>query len=379
MGGFRTIVGLILLGCLAFGLRLCAVLAVWPDRAAPSLTIAATAGKSPSESPSLSRSESPSGSRSGARSDGHEPPGSGVDRAAQFLQCLVGAATVLAVAWLGWLLVREQRVIGWMAALGLAVYPAQVNAAAYPQAAVWATLALCCLMAVAVSPRWPSTRAGAILAGCLAGVAVVLEPVLVLAAPVCAMVFWRGAGRHGQDDRPRRPAFGQLAILAGVAVAILGCWCAGEWLWGRAASPSPAGAGQACLERLRDFLLSGVAGPAHDAGRLERFATIACLVLALMGGCISWRRWRALWPTYAIVAAIVLSDAWDVIPATSRLSLEPIGLLWAALAVGPPLARVFAGRGVRVYRPGERAEDPLERAHLLRGPHYDVGVRRRAG
>ena len=217
------------------------------------------------------------------------------------MQCLVGTATVLAVAWLGWLLVREQRAIGWMAALGLAVYPAQVNAAACPQAAVWATLALCCLMAVAVSPRWPATRAGAILAGCLAGVAVVLEPVLVLAAPICAVVSGGAAGRRGQDDQPSRPASGQLAILAGVAVAILGCWWAGEWLWGHAASASPAGTEQASLERLRDFLLSGVAGPAHDAGRLERFATIACLVLALMGGCIcgvaggrSGRRTRSL-------------------------------------------------------------------------------------
>jgi hypothetical protein len=379
MDGFRTIVGLILLGCLAFGLRLCAVLASSPDRAAPTLTIAAAAGKSPSESPSESPSRPPSESPSGFVSGGHEPPGSGLRRAAQLLQCLVGTATVLAIAWLGWLLVREQRAIGWMAALGLAVYPPQVNAAAYPQAAVWATLALCCLTAVVMSPRWPSTRAGAVLAGCLAGVVVVLEPVLVLAAAICAAVFWRDAGRHDQDEPPRRPAFGQLAILAGVAVAVLGCWYAGDWLWGGAASPSPAGAERACLERLRDFLLSSVAGPAHDAGRLERFATIACLVLALMGGCISWHRWRTLWPTYAIVAAIVLSDAWDVIPATSRLSIEPIGLLWAALAVGPPLARVFAGRRVRVYRPGERAEDPLERAHLLRGPHYDVGVRRRAG
>ncbi len=48
-----------------------------------------------------------------------------------------------------------------------------------------------------------------------------------------------------------------------------------------------------------------------------------------------------------------------MIPATSRLSIEPLAFLWAALAVAPPLARLLAGRGVRVYRPGERGRRPL--------------------
>ena len=332
----------------------------------PGLTIATAAGKLPSES------------TSGSVSDGHEPPGSGVRRAAQFLQCLVGTATVLAIAWLGWLLVREQRAIGWMAALGLAVYPPQVNVAAYPQAAVWATLAVCCLMVVAVSPRWPSTRAGAILAGCLAGVVVVLEPVLVLAAAICAAVFWRGAGRRGKDDRPRRPAFGQLAVLAGVAVAILGCWYAGEWLWGRAASPSPAGAEQACLERLRDFLLCGVAGPAHEAGRLERFATIACLVLALMGGCISGvaggRSGRRTRRCRDCAFGRVGRDSRHVaaVDRADRIAVGGVGRR-AAVRAGvcrPVFACIGRANGPRTLWSG---------AHLLRGPHYDVGVRRRAG
>jgi hypothetical protein len=68
-----------------------------------------------------------------------------------------------------------------------------------------------------------------------------------------------------------------------------------------------------------------------------------------------------------------------LLPPGSRLPLEPIALVWAALAVAPPLVRLLGGRQVRVCRPGERAEDPLDREQLLRGPHYDVGVRRRAG
>ena len=64
-----------------------------------------------------------------------------------------------------------------------------------------------------------------------------------------------------------------------------------------------------------------------------------------------------------------------MIPATSRLSIEPLAFLWAAPAVAPPLARLLPSRGVRVYRPGERDEDPFGRAHVLHGPHYDVGMR----
>ena len=112
MDGLRTIVGLILLACLAFGLRVCAV---WSP---------------PPESP----------------------------RALQLLQCLIGTATVLAVAWLGWSLAGPGRGVGWLAALALAVYPPQIHATAYPQAAIWAALTLACLLAVAISPRWQSTR-----------------------------------------------------------------------------------------------------------------------------------------------------------------------------------------------------------------------------
>jgi hypothetical protein len=240
-------------------------------------------------------------------------------------------------------------------------------------------LVLCCLLVVVGSPRWQSSRAGAILAGCLAGVLVLLEPVLVLAAPVAAAVYWRGAGPPRGGDRTGRVALGRLLILAGVAAAIIGCWYGGKWLVAGAAGNSAAGGGQIGLQRLRDFLLCGAAGRAGEASRLDRFATIACLVLALMGCCISRRRWRNLWPTCAIFAAVTLSDMAGLIPASSRLPIEPLAFLWAALAVTPSLARLLAGRGVRVYRPGERAEDPFGRAHVLHGPHYEVGVRRKAG
>ena len=114
----------------------------------------------------------------------------GGHRAIQFLQCLIGAATVLAVAWLGWSLVPGQRGVGWTAALGLAVYPSHVGAAAYPQAALWAALVLCCLLAVvllaAVAIR-PSRRHSRRMSGWRPGAA---GAGLVLAAPIA----WRSSG-----------------------------------------------------------------------------------------------------------------------------------------------------------------------------------------
>ena len=359
MDGLRTIVGLILLGCLALSLRVSAAWTASPQRTLPTMAIATPVVAPP-------------------RAEGLGQPG-GTPSALQLLQCLIGTATVLAVAWLGWSLAGPGRGVGWLAALGLAVYPTHVSAAAYPQAALWAALLLACLLGVAVSPRWQSSRAGAVVAGCLAGCLILLEPAAVWAAPICAAIFWWGAVPCPAGQRLRGPALGRLLIPAGAAATILVGWYAGSWLLGRATSPPPAGQGQFCLQRLRDFLLANPAGPAPQAGPLARFATIACLVLALMGCCTARQRWRTLWPTAAIFAAVTLAETWGWTAAGSRLWIEPLALVWAALAVAPPLARLFAGRAVPVYRPGERAEDPLGRAHVLRGPHYDVGVRRRAG
>ena len=166
----------------------------------------------------------------------------------------------------------------------------------------------------------------------------------------------------------RGPALGRLLIPAGAAATILAGWYGGSWLLGRATSPPPAGQGEFCLQRFRDFLLANPAGPASQADPLARFATIACLVLALMGCCTAWRRWRTLWPTAAIFAAVTLAETWGWTAAGSRLWIEPLALVWAALAVAPPLARLFAGRAFPVYRPGERRRGPLGPRTRAAGP-----------
>ena len=345
------IIGLALLGCLALGLRFWMVLAT----PVPAPVSAAVAVESPADAP---RTADPL-----------------LDKAIQFPQCLAGAALVLAVAWLGWSLAPDRSSIGWVAAFAAAVYPGHVAAVVYPQAALWAALAVTCLLALAVSPRGRSPRRDAVLAGCLAGAAVLLQPILVLAAPICAAAFWWNEGRQDRGELLRLPCArttghlrrrgrrtGRLLVgrqSAGAenpAVEQPGGPYGGEAVANDRQLPTcdiSAGHPPVCLERLRALLLSGESSPLPpgevqrvraNESRLARFAAIACLVLALMGCSIGWRRWPMFWPTYAIALAVALADMFGVIPAGSRLPLEPIALVWAALAVAPPLVRLLPSR-----------------------------------
>ena len=199
---------------------------------------------------------------------------------------------------------------------------------------------------VAVSPRWQSSRAGR-HSGRLPG----RHASFCWSRCWCwrrrfAWRFSGGAnGRTASSGRLRATGVGPAADSrrrGGGDPRLLVC---GQLALGACGESSAGGPrGSSAWSGLRDFLLSGAAGSAREASRLERFATIACLVLALMGCCISWPRWRTLWPTLAIFAAVTLSDMWGLIPASSRLAIEPLVFLWAALAVVPPLARLFAGR-----------------------------------
>ena len=216
-----------------------------------------------------------------------------------------------------------------------------------------------CLAAVAIQPR------GAVLAGCLAGCLILLEPAAVWAAPICAAIFWWGAKPCPASQRMRGPALGRLLIPAGAAATILAGWYGGSWLLGRATSPPPAGQGQFCLQRLRDFLLANPAGLAAQAGPLARFATIACLVLALMGCCTAWQRWRTLWPTAAIFAAVTLAEMAGWTAAGSRLWIEPL-----ARSLGGPGGSPAVGAAVG--RPGSPR---LSAGRARRGP---LGPRTRA-
>jgi hypothetical protein len=351
--------------------------------------------------------------------------------AVQLLQCVAGTGLVLAVAWLGWSLVPERPSVGWVAAVGAAVYPAHVRMAADLQVGLWAAVVLTLLVAVVVSPRWQATRGGAILAGCLAGLLLLVEPILVLALPICAVAFWMAEGAGGWKDRFCRAAVVRLVLMAGVAVAIIAPWTVRNWIvhgslvpikstfgyafwqgnkpissydglpnpsgYGEFADLSeseqsallgwrtwqfvqanPAEYGRLCLRRMRAFLLSDETTP-KEMNRFYRFATITCLVLAVIGLGISRDHWRRLWPTCAIFVAVGLLHTLLMASGLSRIPVESMTFVWGALAVAPLWLRLLPGRRVTIYRPGEQRQDPFDSEYVFQGPHYDVPLRRRAG
>jgi len=347
MNGARRTIGLALLGLLAFGLRLWVVLALPTAQEHPGWTLAG-----------------------------------------QLLQCAAGTALVLTVAWLAWSLLPDRPSVGWVAALGAAIYAPHVQMAAALGVGPWAALVLTLLLAVVLSSFWQATRRRAALAGCLAGLLFALEPILVLALPICAAVFWLGDSGPTWSGRFARAALGRLGLLAGVAAMIALPWMVrnrlveGRFLLTKPAQQSAdeqsPSYGQLCVQRLESLLLFDEANPA-TRDRSSRIAAVAWLVLAVIGLSVSRSRWRALWPTYAVFAAVALVHTLVVASPALRPALEPMTFVWASTAVAPLVVRLLPQRRIKIHRPGQQAHDPFGAEHVLQGPHYDIPVRRRAG
>lgn len=147
----------------------------------------------------------------------------------ELIQCVAGTALVLVVVWLGWSLVPDRRLVGWLAGLSAAVLPAHLYMVTHLQVALWAALLVSLLLAVAVSPRWQATWGGAGLAGLLAGLLLLVEPILALAIPICAAVFWLAERQRGA--RLLQPvALARLATIAGVALLVIAPWSIRNWM-----------------------------------------------------------------------------------------------------------------------------------------------------
>lgn len=306
-------------------------------------------------------------------------------------------------------------------------------------------------------PAWPAVWRGLLL---------LIEPILALALPVCAVVFWLDAGNWRQWFALRSLARAGLMPL--VAALVIAPWMVrnyrvhGEFffikstfgyafwqgnnpiswgtdkvpkptsealrtqhdgtlagmnraLWearhenfyidslllkpadyerlGRLSEPErcrtlgreawqfvtehPGRYAQLCLQRLRYFFLFDETNP-KAANLLYRWSTIVWLVLGFVGLIGSWRHWRAFWPTYLILAAVALFHALVIVSVRFRIPVEPLGMLWAAAALAPLLDHFRRRPQIRVWRPGERADSPLEHSHVLKGPHWKPHVRRRA-
>jgi 4-amino-4-deoxy-L-arabinose transferase-like glycosyltransferase len=137
----------------------------------------------------------------------------------------------------------------------------------------------------------------------------------------------------------------------------------------------PAHYGRLCLQRLRYFLLFDETNP-KAANQVYRISTVVWLVLSTIGLMVTWRRWRAFWPTYATFALVTLFHSLVITSARFRIPVEPLSFVWAATAIAPLLVH-FQWR-----RPTEACADPPASAsfgplHALKGPHWKPAATRR--
>ena len=144
--------------------------------------------------------------------------------AVELLQCVAGTLLVLSVVWLAWSLVPSRPALGWIAGLGAAVYPTHLYMVTHLQVAVWAALLLTLLLAVVAAPRLRATRRGAILAGLLAGALLLVEPILALALPICALAFWLYETRCWSVA-----ALGRVGLMAMIAAVVIAPWLIRNW------------------------------------------------------------------------------------------------------------------------------------------------------
>lgn len=388
--------------------------------------------------------------------------------AVQLLQCVAGTGLVLAVVWLTWSVAADRPLVGWLAGIAAAVYPTHVYMVTHLQVALWAALVLTLLLAVVVSPRWQATKRGAVLAGCLSGLLLLIEPILVLALPVSALVMWLGRSDDGNyRTRITRRAAARVAVFAATTLLVILPWLVrnrlvhGEWVfikssfgyafwqgnnsisWGTDKVPKPSAEwlrnghdgtlsgmdralwearhenlyiddillkptgyrefagltepqrsrllGQKawqfvrrhparyaglCLQRLKYFLLFDETNP-KAANRLYRLATVVWLVTAVVGLLASHRRWRQLWPTYAVFALVTIFHALVIVSVRFRIPVEPLGMIWAAAAIAPLTVHLERKPQIPVLRPGERDDAVFGRQHPLKGPHWKARSKRR--
>ncbi len=479
MKASRTTIGLILLAAFALGLRVGVVLALRTEHAAPvsyehgriaenllagrgfSIEFLGGSGPTSQQAPFY-----PFFLAGIYACFGVETPAAIL--AAQLIQCIAGTGLVLAVAWLAWSLLPDRQSVGWVAGVGAAVYPTHLYAVTHLQVALWAALLLTVLMAVAASPRFRATWRGAILAGLLAGSLLLVEPILALALPICAAVFWLGEPAGRTVERFRLVPAARLGLMAAVAAVVIAPWTVRNWrvhgefvfikstfgyalwqgnhpaswgtdkipkasaetlrlahdrslggidqaLWearhetnyiddvvlgpedyrrlGRLGEPQrcrtlgrqalgfirrdPGRYARLSLSRLRYFLLFDETNP-KAANPVYRLATVTWLVLAVVGLLVSLDRWRSLWPTYAVFAAVTLFHTLVITSVRFRIPIEPLSFVWAASALAPLSVHLRRQKPIAIYRVDDPGSDSAAGGQPgLGGPHWP-GRRRRA-
>ncbi len=384
--------------------------------------------------------------------------------AMQLLQCFAGTVLVIALAHLVWSLIPERPAAGWLCALGAALFPTHIYMVTHIQVVVWAATALVLLLAVVAATNENRSWYRAVVAGVLAGVLVLTEPIMALAVPVAALLLFI-VQRQKHTQRFDRGAWASVAIMTAVTVFVVGPWIIrnrvvhGEWVfvkstfgyalwqgnnpmsWGTDKIPNrsaaelrqshtgtfvsrhqalqaarlqtqyiddvvlaPEGYDQfdgltepqrsrllanrafrfiaeqpvqyvsLCFRRLRYFMLFDETNP-KASDPMYRAATVAWLVLATVGFLATLSRWRRLWPTYVIFAAVTLFHTLTITSVRFRIAIEPLSLVWIAVALEPLLIHFQTpARWVARLRSSE-VQPPVASHPKLAGPHYLRGNR----
>lgn len=145
--------------------------------------------------------------------------------AAQLIQCVAGTLLVAAVYLLARSLFPTRPMIAQIAALIGAFFPAHLYMVTHLQVAVWVALVFTTLMAVVTSRRRRDTWGGAVTAGLLAGVILLIEPIFAVALPVCAAAFWLGDRLDWRSQFRLGPLL-RVGTMAAVAACVIAPWLA---------------------------------------------------------------------------------------------------------------------------------------------------------
>lgn len=112
--------------------------------------------------------------------------------AMQVLQAVAGTWLAVCVVWLCWSLLTERPALGLAAGWIAALDPTHLYMVTHFQTALWSALVLTTLLAWVAWPVGRHSWTKALFAGLLAGWLALIDPILALALPFAAWLFWRG-------------------------------------------------------------------------------------------------------------------------------------------------------------------------------------------
>lgn len=139
----------------------------------------------------------------------------------QLLQCLIGAATVVAAVRLSWALFPEKRGIGWAVGWAAALYPPHIYMATHVQASPWGALGVTLLFLLVAEAGRKSTPQRLLAIGLVGGWLLLIDPILALTIPPALLSLLISLYRHEPRTTNHGPRT-HAALTAALRVAAVG-------------------------------------------------------------------------------------------------------------------------------------------------------------